>query len=495
MNLARGTGSTIVAVFLVVDVIGSLAIARKRSPENCWMLNRRHKAVLFLTLVMTGSSLLAGATLTEAVGMLMLGGALAWLVGSEAVVRAYQYVRTLPGIIRPWLRTLLLMLLGGCLLVGVAVWSNFNSFVVVASMSIFGMPLSSLLHFPTERRWLQVISWILAIVVFFFAVVATAMLSGTPDQNMERMGQLAAYGLIALPVGLFWLAKGWRLVLAGITAEQPLDATQTANRGTRWLYVSLFLGAIILTLVLGLLGFAAFTDSVFPSQAKVTAKPSNPQSPFSAPIFLALLAWWPYASWKSILKREPNTVAANVKRHKRVTTVLGALFTVILSVAITFGIQNGYDRIATIRLEDGMKDFKDVADKIGAIKGRDLQTTKDYIDAYAEMEPLQVEYDNRLRAFTDFLSEAKQKDKNRGPINIQHLYSKHKEWLVWDDEIADLLRQGNELTKQEVLAAKQMASLPESYQPKFWQKNFRPLLEEEATLRQKIESLQRKMPE
>ena len=374
------------------------------------MLNRRHKAVLFLTLVMAGSSLLAGATLSEAVGMLMLGGAFAWLVGSEAGVRAYQYVRKLPGIIRPWLRTLLLMVLGGCLLAGVAVWSNFNSFLVVASMSIFGMLFSSLLHFPTERRWLLVISWILAIVVFFFANVVTAMLSGTPEQNSERMGELVTYGLIALPVGMFWLARGWRLILAGITAEQPLDATQTANRGTKWLYVSLFLGTIILTLVLGLLAFSAFTDSVFPLQTKVTAKASYAQNPLSPAIFLALLAWWPYASWKSILKREPNMVTANVKRHKRVTTALGALFTVILSLAMTFGIQSGYDRIAIARLANKMKDFKDedVVAKIGAVKSRDLQTTKDYIDAYAEMEPLQVEYDGRLRSFADFLSEAKQ---------------------------------------------------------------------------------------
>jgi hypothetical protein len=466
------------------------------------MLNRRHKAVLFLTLVMAGSSLLAGATLTEAVGMLMLGGAFAWLVGSEAVVRAYQNVRTLPGIIRPWLRTLLLMVLGGCLLVGVAVWSNFTSFLVVASMSIFGMLLSSLLHFPTERRWLQTISWILAIVVLFFAAVVAAMLSRTPQQNMQRIGELTVYALIALSVGMFRLARGWRLILAGITAENALDATQTANtdkgQGTKWLYVSLFLGTVILTLVLGLLAFSAFTDSVFPLQTKAIAKPSNPQDG-SAATFLALLAWllawWPYASWKSILKREPNTVTANVKRHKRVTTVLGALFTVILSVAITFGIQNGYGRIATARLEDRMKDFKDVAAKIGAIKSRDLQTTKDYVDAYAEMEPLQVEFDGRLRSFTDFLSEAKQRDRNRAPINIQHLYgSKYKEWLVWNDEIVDLLRQSNELTKKEVLVAKQMASLPENYQPKFWQKNFRPLLEEEAALRQKIVSLGRKMP-
>ena len=40
------------------------------------MLNRRHKAILFITLVMTGSGLLAGARLNEALGIFMLGVAL-----------------------------------------------------------------------------------------------------------------------------------------------------------------------------------------------------------------------------------------------------------------------------------------------------------------------------------------------------------------------------------------------------------------------------------
>lgn len=208
-----------------------------------------------------------------------------------------------------------------------------------------------------------------------------------------------------------------------------------------------------------------------------------------------LLAWWPYACWKKILERKPNTSLANVKSHQRVAVVLGILFTVVLSVAITFGIQNGNDRIATAQIEEGAKDFQDVAAKIGAIKSRDLRSTKDYIEAYGEIDPLLVEFDSKLQSFTDILSEAKERDRKRGPFNIQQLFGgKEKEWLVWDDQIFALLREDSEVTRKEVLATKQMATLPEERQVEFWNKNFRPLLEEENILRQKIKSAEARKP-
>jgi hypothetical protein len=208
-----------------------------------------------------------------------------------------------------------------------------------------------------------------------------------------------------------------------------------------------------------------------------------------------LLAWWPYACWKSILERKPNTTLANVKNHKRVTMVLGALFTVTLCVAITFGIQNGNDRMATAQIEEGKKNFQDVAVKIGNIKSRDLRTTKDYINAYVEMEPLLTQFDDKLQHFTSIIAEAKQRDRNRGPFNIQQLYGdKEKEWLVWDTQMFDLLRQDSELTRKQVLVAKQMTTLSEEDQVEFWKKNFQPLVDEENVLRQKIMSAKGTMP-
>ncbi len=44
-------------------------------------LNRRHKFILFLTLIAAGASLVMGAGLARAVGIVLLGAAFAWMVG------------------------------------------------------------------------------------------------------------------------------------------------------------------------------------------------------------------------------------------------------------------------------------------------------------------------------------------------------------------------------------------------------------------------------
>jgi len=104
------------------------------------MLNRRHKVILFVTLVTMGSALLAGASLGEGLGIFILGIAFAWVVGSDTASGIFDSARRVPGKTWPWLRVLLWMALGGCLLVAVAIESNFNSFLVISSIAIFGMP-------------------------------------------------------------------------------------------------------------------------------------------------------------------------------------------------------------------------------------------------------------------------------------------------------------------------------------------------------------------
>jgi hypothetical protein len=69
-----------------------------------------------------------------------------------------------------------------------------------------------------------------------------------------------------------------------------------------------------------------------------------------------------------------------------------------------------------------------------------------------------------------------------------------KEWLIWDDQMFELLRQDSALTRKQVQLAKQMATLPKENQVEFWNKNFQPLLEEEDGLRQKITSTKGSMP-
>jgi hypothetical protein len=179
-----------------------------------------------------------------------------------------------------------------------------------------------------------------------------------------------------------------------------------------------------------------------------------------------LLGWWPYAAWKGILEREPNTTKTIVRRHKLVTTIVGTLITGALCLGTTFGIQSGNDRKSTAQVEAHTREFRDLAQRIGVIKTRNLKTTQDYVEAYDEINPLLVEFDGKLQQLTDILAEARQRERNRGPLNVQHLLygNKEQEWLAWDVNYFELLRQDNELTKDQVLVIRQMAQLPEEYQ-------------------------------
>jgi len=58
-----------------------------RSRFSNMVLNRRHKALLFITLVITGCSLLLGAELKGALGFLILGVAFSWAVGSDTATK------------------------------------------------------------------------------------------------------------------------------------------------------------------------------------------------------------------------------------------------------------------------------------------------------------------------------------------------------------------------------------------------------------------------
>jgi hypothetical protein len=459
------------------------------------MLNKRHKAIGFVTIVVTGTALLAGARLNQALGMLMLGAGLAWLIGSGTVSRTYHSLRGAPGKTWPWLRVLLLMVLGGVLLEAVAVSSHFNSFLAMIAMSAFGILISPVRQLPTHKGSLRAAFWAVVVTVFFLAVMGASILGGLKDQETERMGRLVVSGLIALAAGIFWLSKGRELVAAGISPKLLTETEQAetvhSQRSTKWVYLSLFIGVLIVALLLGVGLFSAFRDSAFPPATKAPTDQTN----FRDIIFLLLLAWWPYSSWKTILRREPNTKVSNVMRHKRVAIALGSLFAIVVCLAITFGIQDGNDRMTVAQMEEGMKDFQAVAAKIASIKSRDLRTARDYIDAYGEMEPLLADFDNRLRHFDEIFVETERSVKNRGPLNIERFYGHgEKEWQAWDVKMLDVLRQDSALTKKQIDAINQMGKIPGEYQAQFFEKKVEPLLEEEKGLRRQWASLQASKP-
>lgn len=218
------------------------------------MFNRRHEAILFITIVLTGCALLAGATLNQAFGTVLLGCAFAWVVGSETTARTLRYSARLPGRSWPWLEVPLLMLLGGGLLVPVAVWSNYSSFLVCASMAVLGLLISPFNRIPTQKNLLKVLLWITGSVLFFFGAMGAMELSASAAQNAGRIGAACVYGLISLILGMLWLIRGWKLVLRGMHRVPLPESLPETNRGigqsTIWLYFLLLAGVFLLTVAL-----------------------------------------------------------------------------------------------------------------------------------------------------------------------------------------------------------------------------------------------------
>ena len=56
------------------------------------LMNRRHKTVFAISLAVAGLSLLNGAKLTEGLGIILVGGSIAWLVGSGFVLASAKFV-------------------------------------------------------------------------------------------------------------------------------------------------------------------------------------------------------------------------------------------------------------------------------------------------------------------------------------------------------------------------------------------------------------------
>lgn len=454
-------------------------------------LNRRHKAILFLTLVFTGCALLLGSELKVALGAMMLGVALAWAVGSDAASKMYSGAKGASGTFSRWIRLPVAMTLAGGLLGAFLTYSRANPVVVVALMCVAGIVVAPLTSFPTQKIWLRIPLILFDGFAFFLAVggmISTDLIAS--NLYGKRFGELAVVGFVILLVGIFWLSKGWGLVQKGITAPAYAESMVLAapTKKTSGQYISLFFGVLAVTLWLSLAAW--FASSAWAYAPEKTAATNGNNNLLAQVGLILLLAWWPYGSWKSILSREPNSEPRYLRRHRRVTVLVGMIFVLALSLSVTYGTQNGNDQRMVEKITAAAKDLTDVGTKIGAIKQRDLRTTGDYIQAYTEIEMLLPEYESDLQKCSDTYQEARKTDETRGLINTQVFHKSHTP-NMWKDnfEMLDLIRQADSLTRQEVLTVHNMAALPASEQVNFWHREFEPFIGQENILREKLQAV------
>ena len=145
-------------------------------------LNRRHKAILFVTLVVSGCALLLGAELKETLGFIMLGVAFAWAIGSDGASKLYAGLKGASGTFYSWIRLPLAMALAGGILGAVLLYSRANPVLVVVFMCAAGIFLAPLAPFPTQRIWLRVPLFLLGVAAFIAA-------TGGDDQHRHNCRQ------------------------------------------------------------------------------------------------------------------------------------------------------------------------------------------------------------------------------------------------------------------------------------------------------------------
>jgi len=88
---------------------------------------------------------------------------------------------------------------------------------------------------------------------------------------------------------------------------------------------------------------------------------------------------------------------------------------------ITLVIQDRREKALAAEIERTQSELLGLGSRISAIKDADLTTTNDYIAAFAETEPIQKEYDEKLQKFSDLYSYARERDSHRGLLDIQRL--------------------------------------------------------------------------
>lgn len=183
-------------------------------------------------------------------------------------------------------------------------------------------------------------------------------------------------------------------------------------------------------------------------------------------------------------------------RPRKYLIVAGAIVCLaVIGVAAAVVIEDRRDEAIAAEISRSQSDLQELGAQIAAIKDGDLTSMNDYIAAYAQAEPLEKEYDQKLQKFSDLYRAAKERDSHRSVMNLQRLRGKHHP-ETWENmsQIIDLVRQINEITKREISVVHAMASLPEPERAQFWHEQFMPLAAQEHALREELQRVGQEQP-
>ncbi len=158
-----------------------------------------------------------------------------------------------------------------------------------------------------------------------------------------------------------------------------------------------------------------------------------------------------------------------------------------LGVGIIFGVQNHEDHVLSAQITKTEGELRATGARIADIKDHEFTTMAEYVAAYAQIEPLLTEYDQKLREYSELYNTAQQRDQKRGLLNIQRLHNRYNP-EVWRNtsELIAIIREINDVMKKEASVIQDMRSLPEQEQVQFWHEEFMPLVAQEHGLRERL---------
>ena len=389
------------------------------------------------------------------------------------------------------MRLPLLTLVAGAILSFTLLVANANLIAAIAVMCFAGIAISPLRTIPSVKRWARTL----------IVVIATATFCGGLRFWLQFLASrkcLCVSGWQGRDPGCGCIRRGNILAFKGRSAHSPrhgsaADPIEVAPpdpaKKVRLRYISLVFGVLVLTLILSLLTFGEMSGWAYGLPETTNAPASNV---LGGTVVLLLFCWWPYGAFKKILSREPNSNPQYVRRHRRVLSGVGMFFVVVMSLAVAFGVQNGNDRKLGNRAAQDTSDLAATLLKINLIKQRDLGTAADYVHAYAEVEPLLDTFDGDLQRCIDDQSAAVAMEQNRGPVNIQRLYSGHAAAMKSDADALEIFRELAQIIRKEVTTIQMLAVLPDREQASYWQSEFQPLLAREDAIRRRAASLEKK---
>src|SRR5215472_1798315 len=98
------------------------------------------------------------------------------------------------------------------------------------------------------------------------------------------------------------------------------------------------------------------------------------------------------------------------KARRYVVLTGAAVVAMLLVMGVAFAIQDRRDTALAAEIERSQSELLGLGGQITAIKDADLITTNDYIGAFAQIEAIQKEYDEKLKKLSDLCSYGRERD-------------------------------------------------------------------------------------